>query len=81
MRLRGISKTEWSTVGAAFCGGALATLAVIGHEVYTVLVGRCPDVDPFTHVMAELAAFAPGGAIAFALAAEARNWLVRAGAD
>jgi hypothetical protein len=68
---------DWTPESAAFCGGFLSAVAVMLHEGYTVLFGLCLPIDPFTHVLAELAMFAPGGAILFAAAAHTRNWLVR----
>jgi hypothetical protein len=45
-----IRGSGWNAGGAAFCGGVLGAVAVMGHEVYTVFIGRCPSVDPFTYV-------------------------------
>jgi hypothetical protein len=63
--------------GGAFCGGVLGAMAVMVHEGYTVFSGHCLPIDPFTHVMAELAVFAPGSAAVLGIAANVRNWLVR----
>jgi hypothetical protein len=67
------TETEWSTLGAAFCGAVLASLAVMVHEVYTVIFGYCLSSDPFTHVLLEMAIFGPGGAILFGAIASVRN--------
>jgi hypothetical protein len=69
--------SRWNPESAAFCGGCLGAAGVMLHEVYTVAFGLCLPIDPFTHVLAELAVFAPGGAILFAVTSNARNWLVR----
>jgi hypothetical protein len=71
------AKTEWPVTGAAYWGGVLGAMAVMVHEVYTGISGHCPEVDPFTHVMAELAVFAPAGAVMLGVAANVRTWLVR----
>jgi hypothetical protein len=76
MRLTLKTDTDRSTVGTAFCGAALASAAVMVHEVYIVFFGQCLNSDPFTHVLAEMAIFGPGGAMAFAAAAHIRNRLV-----
>jgi hypothetical protein len=76
MELAVRTRTNWSTVGAAFCGAIFGAMAVIAHEVHTVFVGRCPSIDPFVHIVTELAMFAPGGAILFADLADIRNRLV-----
>jgi hypothetical protein len=55
----------------------MGAMAVMGHEVHTVLIGHCLPIDSFTHVMAELAIFAPVGAAVLGIAANIRNWLVR----
>ncbi len=68
---------DWGLESAAICGGALGAAAVMLHDCYNVVFGLCLPIDPFTHVLAELAMFAPGGAILFAAAANTRNWLVR----
>ena len=65
--------TQRSTAGPAFCGAVLASTAVMVHEVYTVLFGRCLSPDPFTHVLVEVAPFGSGSAIAFAAAAHVRG--------
>jgi hypothetical protein len=70
-----IRGSGWNAGGAAFCGGVLGAVAVMGHEVYTVFIGRCPSVDPFTYVMAELAVFAPAGAVLLGIAANMRTCL------
>jgi hypothetical protein len=67
------TETEWSTLGAAFCGAVLASLAVMAHEVYTVIFGYCLSSDPFTHVLLEMAIFGSGGAILFGAIASARS--------
>jgi hypothetical protein len=54
-------------------------MAVVAHEVYTGIVGRCPSVDPFIHTVTEFAVFAPSAAILFAGIAEARNRLLTEG--
>jgi|ERR671913_2301872 hypothetical protein len=71
------ARPEWTATGAAYGGAVLGAVAVIGHELYTGISGRCPEVEPFTHIMAELAVFAPGGAVTLSIAANIRNWLVR----
>jgi hypothetical protein len=68
---------DWNPESAAFCGGFLGAVAVLLHEGYTVLFGLCLPIDPFTHVMAELAVFAPVGAAVLGMAANVRNRLVR----
>jgi hypothetical protein len=68
---------DWSLESTAFCGGILGAIAVLLHEGYTVLVGHCLPIDPFTHVMAELAVFAPVGAAVLGMAATIRNRLAR----
>jgi hypothetical protein len=45
------------------------------HEGYTVAFDICLPISPFTHVLAELAMFAPSGAILLAAAAITRNSL------
>ncbi len=65
--------TEWDETGAAFGGATLGAVAVVGHELYDVLFGVCPVVDPFVHVMTEMVIVVPGGAMLFAGAATARN--------
>lgn len=67
------SGAEWNPESAALCGGFLGAVAMMLHEAYTVLFGLCLPIDPFTHVLAELAMFAPGGAMLFAAAANTRN--------
>ena len=69
--------TGWNPASAAFCGGSLGAVGVMLHEGYTVFSGLCLPIDPFTHVMAELAVFAPGSAAVLGIAANVRNWLVR----
>lgn len=69
--------TDLNPESAAFCGGILGAVAVLLHEGYTVLFGLCLPIDPFTHVMAELAVFAPVGAAVLGMAANVRNRLVR----
>ena len=76
MRLTIRAGAEWSPESAAFCGGFLGAVGVMLHEGYTVVFGHCLPIDPFTHVLAELAMFAPGGAILFAAAANTRNKLL-----
>jgi hypothetical protein len=68
-------RTQWPATAAAYLGGVLGAVAVIVHEVHTGISGRCPEVDPFTHVLAELTIFASGCAVTFGLAANVRNWL------
>ena len=65
------TETEWSSVGTAFCGAVLASLAVMAHEVYTVIFGYCLSSDPFTHVLVEMVIFGSGGAILFGAIASA----------
>ncbi len=77
MTLEVETRTEWTGTGAAYCGAILGAASVIVHELYTGISGRCPEVDPFTHVMAEMALFAPGGAVTLGCAANIRNWLMR----
>ncbi len=67
------TETEWSTLGAAFCGAVLASLAVMVHEVYTVIFNHCLSSDPFTHVLLEMAIFGSGGAILFGAIASVRS--------
>ncbi len=50
-------RTKWPVTGAASLEGFLGAVTLIDHEVYTGDSRRCPDVDPVTHVMAELAIF------------------------
>ena len=69
--------TGWSPASAAFCGGFLGAVGVMLHEGYTVFSGLCLPIDPFAHVMAELAAFAPGSAAVLGIAASIRNWLMQ----
>ncbi len=38
-----------------------------------MLLGECPVIDPFIHVMTEMAIVVPGGAMLFAGAAMIRN--------
>jgi hypothetical protein len=70
-------RTEWTATGAAYGGAVLGAVAVMVHELYTGISGCCPEVDPFTHVLAELAIFAPGGAVMLGIAANVHNGLVR----
>ncbi len=67
----------WSTAGAAFIGCCLGALGVMAHEVYDGVSGRCPTGEPFTHIMAELAMFVPGGALSCAGLAHIRNRFLR----
>ena len=67
----------WNLRRAAYCGGFLGAVAVMLHEGYTVAFDICLPISPFTHVLAELAMFAPGGAILLAAAATTCNWLPR----
>jgi hypothetical protein len=69
------ARTEWTMAGAAFCGAVLGAVAVLTHELYVVLFGDYPIVDPFLHVMTEMAVLVPGGAVLFAGVAVIRNWL------
>jgi predicted component of type VI protein secretion system len=71
------TKLEWDAGGAALCGAVLGAMAVIGNEVYTVSLDLSLRIDPFTYVLAELAVFAVGGAVLFALGANTRNRLRR----
>src|SRR4028119_1752347 len=77
MKLKPETRLEWNAGGAALCGAILGTMAAIAHEVYTVSLGLGFFIDPFTYVLAELAFFALGGAVLFALLANTRNRLQR----
>jgi hypothetical protein len=66
-----------NAAGAAFCGGVLGAMAVMVFEGYTVFSGHCLPIDPFTHVMAELAVCAPAGAAVLGIAATMRNRLLQ----
>ena len=67
----------WSPDSAALCGGLFGAIAVMLHEGYTVVFNLCLPIDPFTHVLTELAMVAPSGAMLFAAAANTRNWLLQ----
>ena len=73
MGLISTTQIERSTVGTAFCGAVLASLAVMAHEVYTVIFDYCLSSDPFTHVLLEMVIFGSGGAILFGAIASVRS--------
>ena len=65
--------TEWNARAAALCGAVLGAAAVMAHELRDVLLRDCPAVDPFIHVMTEMAVAVPSGAMLFAGVAKIRN--------
>jgi hypothetical protein len=69
--------TEWPMISAACWGSDLGAVAVIVHEVRSVLFGDYPIGDPFVHVMTEMVVAVPCGALLFAATAGLRNWLLR----
>lgn len=52
-------------------------MLVVVHEAYVIASGDLHDVDPFVHVLAEMAIFIPAGAMLLAAVAKVRNRLVR----
>ncbi len=74
---------EWDLTGAALCGAVFGMVPVFAHEFMAISLNRYHSVDPFAHVLAELAASSSVGAALFAAASEIRNRIVRrrAGTD
>ena len=68
-----VTGTEWNARAAALCGAVLGAAAVMAHELRDVLLRDCPAVDPFIHVMTEMAVAVPSGAMLFAGVATMRN--------
>jgi hypothetical protein len=64
---------KWDPTVSAFCGAMTGMMLAIVLEVREICAGRFDDVDPFIHIVVELAVFASGGAVLFAAAAELRN--------
>ena len=69
-------RTEWTATGAAYYGGVLGSVAVIVHQICTVLFSDYPIADPFLHVMTEMAVLVPGSAMVFIVVASFRNRLL-----
>ncbi|GEO16306.1 hypothetical protein [Microvirga aerophila] len=64
---------KWDPTVAAFCGAMVGMTLAIALEARDICAGRFDDVDPFVHIVTELAVFASGGAMLFAAVAGLRN--------
>jgi hypothetical protein len=68
---------RWDPVGFAIVGAGVGLMLVVVHEAYAIFSGNIGDIDPFTHIMAEIAILSTCGAILFAAFAEFMNWRQR----
>jgi predicted membrane protein len=60
---------KWDPTGAAFCGAMIGMTLAIVLEAHDIFAGRFDEVDPFIHIATQLAVFAFGGAVLFAVIA------------
>jgi hypothetical protein len=67
------SRTRQDLTGFALCGALAGTALVFVLEASGIFSDRFDDVDPFIHIMTEMAIFVGGGAMLFAAIAEMRN--------
>jgi hypothetical protein len=68
-----ILRQPWSVVTSAFVGAYVGSMAALAHEVYTLLLGRFNDSDPFLTLVSTLAVANLGGAVLFAIVAWVHN--------
>jgi hypothetical protein len=71
------ARKRWDPAGLALIGGGLGILLVIAHEAYVIFSGRFHNVDPFVHIITEMAILGSGLALLFAAVAVIRNRLIQ----
>ena len=69
------ARKRWDPAGLALIGGGLGILLVVAHEAYVIFSGRFHNVDPFVHIITEMAILGSGLALVFAAVAVIRNRL------
>jgi hypothetical protein len=77
MDVKSESSKRRDLTGVALCGALAGMALVFVLEAYGIFSDRFDHVDPFIHIMAEMAIFVGGGTALFTAIAEICNRLGR----